>query len=123
MKLNGLTLLETVVSLAILSVISLMASTAFSTAGNISMHADDIREDSENMAEQMAEMYFDYAVESDGISSLTISEDIKIDGEIIEVSGNEFDECRYIAVRPFENKTEDEISEGEVENEEESLED
>ena len=104
MKLKGITLLETVVSLLIISIISLSASAAYSTAGNIFRHTEDIREQSADMAEKMAEIYLDYNVRADNICRFKINDDITIEGEVMLVTAKGSEPEEYIAVRPVEKE-------------------
>lgn len=98
MKLKGMTLLETVISLAVISVIALGTSAALDTASAIFRRSEDISTSAENAAYEMAELY-NSTDKTDNTCYLEINNDIIISGQLLKTETNDFF-SGYYAARP-----------------------
>lgn len=101
MKLKGMTLLETVISLAVISVTALGTSAALDTASAIFRRSEDISTAAENAAYEMAELY-NSTDKTDNTCYLEINDDIIISGELLTAGNYSSDESfsEYYAARP-----------------------
>jgi hypothetical protein len=110
MKLEGITLAETVISLAIISVIALSTSVAFSSSGNIFRRSADIQSDSERTSRLISDLYCSDEIAQNNSCFLKINDDIILSGELLNVSSDNSDNgfSGYLAVRPY--KRSDEIA-------------
>lgn len=113
MKLCGMTLIETVISLAILAIIALGTSTAFSTAGNIFRRTEDIKETADNCTLKMAELYENTDISSDNPCSLKINDSITISGKLLQTTtenNTETEFSGYYSVKPIPDTVSSEVN-------------
>lgn len=108
MKLKGITLAETIISLAIISIIAVSTSVAFSTSGDIFRRSVDIQSDSEYTSRMMSDLYFCDETEQNNICSLKINDDIILSGELLYIPPDNSDSgfSGYLAVRPYKRSEE-----------------
>lgn len=101
MNLKGMTLLETVISLAVISVIALGTSAALDIASNIFRRSEDISTAAENSAEKMAEIY-NSTDKTDNTCYLEINDDITISGQLLTAENHTPDDffSGYYAAKP-----------------------
>ncbi len=97
MKLKGITLVETVIGLAIISAISVVTVAGFSSAGNIFRQCQDLKEVIENAESEMTYLYNGENISED-FCTLKINDDISVTGELLKTSSTD-NFSGYTAVR------------------------